>query len=130
MPVRITIGCALAALLFFLISGPRLSGQGQEGTQPSTTKNLKKVPINYSRPDSGPQMFKDYCASCHGEDGRGNGPAIVFLKSPPPDLRTMTQRNGKYPAEKVGSMLNFGPGSRAHGALDMPTWGPFVSLFG
>ena len=26
-------------------------------------------------------------------------------------------------------MLNFGPGSQAHGALDMPTWGPlFHSL--
>jgi len=37
----------------------------------------------------------------------------------------MAQRNsGKYPAEKVVSMLNFGPGSQAHGALDMPTWGP------
>lgn len=42
----------------------------------------------------------------------------------------MTQRNnGKYPAERVVSMLDFGPGSKAHGALDMPTWGPlFRSL--
>jgi mono/diheme cytochrome c family protein len=130
MPVRITIGCALAALLLFLMSGPRLSGQGPQETQPPTTKVLKPVPIKYTKPSSGPQMFKEYCASCHGGDGRGNGPAVVFLKTPPPDLRTMTQRNnGKYPAEKVVSMLNFGPGSKAHGALDMPTWGPlFRSL--
>ena len=70
-------------------------------------------------------MFKDYCASCHGVDGKGNGPAVVFLKTAPPDLCTMAKRNsGKYPALKVVSMLKFGPGSQAHGALDMPTWGP------
>jgi len=75
-------------------------------------------------------MFKEYCASCHGVAGKGDGPAVVFLKTPPPDLRTMAQRNkGKYPAAKVESMLRFGPGSEAHGALDMPTWGPiFRSL--
>ena len=75
-------------------------------------------------------MFKDYCASCHGVAGAGDGPAVVFLKTPPPDLRAMAQRNkGKYPAAKVVSMLHFGPGSDAHGALDMPTWGPlFRSL--
>jgi len=70
-------------------------------------------------------MFKEYCAACHGADGRGNGPAVTFLKTPPPDLRTMAQRNsGKYPAIKVVKMLNFGPGTQAHGTLDMPTWGP------
>lgn len=67
MPVRITIGCALAALLLFLISGPRLSGQGQKGTQPPTTKVLKTVPIKYTQPSSGAWMFKEYCASCHAE---------------------------------------------------------------
>jgi mono/diheme cytochrome c family protein len=72
-------------------------------------------------------MFKEYCASCHGADGRGNGPAIGFLKTPPPDLRLMAQRNnGKYPSRHVESILNFGPGTHAHGSLEMPTWG---SLF-
>jgi len=125
MPVKITIGCALAALLLFMISGPRLSGQGSQATQPPTTKVLKTVPIKYSQPNSGAQMFKDYCASCHGADGKGGGPAVEFLKIPPPDLRMMARRNhGTYPATHVMSVLKFGPGSRAHGALDMPTWGP------
>ena len=69
-------------------------------------------------------MFKEYCASCHGVDGRGDGPAVTFLKTPPPDLRMMAQHNtGKYPAAQVKSILTFGPGSHAHGTLDMPTWG-------
>jgi len=123
MPVKITIGCAVAALLLLLLSGPRLSGQGH-GTQPPTTKSLKIVPISPSQPTSGAQMFKDYCASCHGVDGRGNGPAVTFLKTPPPDLRMMAKHNsGKYPAGQVMSTLTFGPGSPAHGDLNMPTWG-------
>lgn len=130
MPVKMTIGCVVAASLLLIMSGAHLSGQAPQGTQPPTTKSLKPVSIKVSQPDSGAQMFKDYCASCHGADGKGNGPAVVFLKTPPPDLRTMAQRNnGKYPAAKVVSMLNFGPGSQAHGDLDMPTWGPlFRSL--
>ena len=128
MPVKVTIGCALAALLL-MMNAPRLSGQGTlQGTKP--TKSLKTVPVTYTQADSGAQMFKSYCASCHGVTGKGDGPAVEFLKTTPPNLRTMAQRNhGKYPATKVASMLHFGPGTQAHGALDMPTWGPlFRSL--
>jgi len=124
--------CAVTALLLLTMSGPRLCGQGPQGTQPSTSKSLKIVPIQRTPPTSGAQMFKEYCASCHGADGRGNGPAVGFLKTPPPDLRMMALRNnGKYPSLQVKAMLTFGPGSKAHGALDMPTWGPlFRSLDG
>jgi len=124
MPVKIAIGCTVAALLLLMMSGPRLSGQGPEQTLPPNTKSLKTVPIPPSQPTSGAEMFQDYCASCHGVAGRGDGPAVVFLKTPPPDLRTIAQRNnGKYPAADVKAILTFGPGSHAHGALDMPTWG-------
>ena len=130
MSVRVPIACTAGALLLLMMTGLRLSGQAPQEPKPPTTKSLKTVTIPYTHPDSGAQMFKDYCASCHGVDGRGSGSAVVFLKTPPPDLRTMAQRNnGKYPAAKVVSMLHFGPGSAAHGALDMPTWGPlFRSL--
>jgi len=121
----IILTCAVIALA---MGGARLSGQSPQATQPPTNKTLKIVAIEQSKPDSGAQMFKDYCASCHGVDGRGDGPAVAFLKTPPPDLRLMAQRNnGKYPALQVKVILTQGPGStHAHGDLDMPTWG---SLF-
>jgi|SRR5215472_7980688 len=122
-PVILT--CAVIALLLTM-SGPRLRGQSPQATQPPTKKSLKIVGVEHSRPDSGAQMFKDYCAACHGADGRGDGPAVVFLKTPPPNLRIMAQRNhGKYPAMIVNGILTLGPDStQAHGVLDMPTWGP------
>lgn len=123
---------ALATMLLLMTSGPRLCGQDPQGTQPPTNKSLKIVRLQQTQPHSGAQMFKEYCASCHGADGRGNGPAVGFLKTPPPDLRMMTQRNnGRYPSLQVKAILTFGPGTHAHGALDMPTWGPlFRSLDG
>ena len=86
---------------------------------------VKRPPIPYSNPQSGEQMYKDYCAACHGPAGKGDGPAAAFLKTWPPDLTAMSQRNqGKYPEVKVKETLLFGTSSRAHGTSDMPVWGP------
>ena len=35
---------------------------------------------------SGKALFQQYCASCHGDDGKGAGPAAVAFKVQPPDL--------------------------------------------
>jgi len=114
--------------LFF---GVLLIGPGV-GIRQTTDKTLKKVPISQSQPDSGKQMYQDYCAACHGMDGKGSGPVVEFLKAPPPDLTTMAKRNdGKSVALHVKSVLTFGTGTKAHGTLDMPLWGQlFNSLSG
>jgi mono/diheme cytochrome c family protein len=105
-----------------------------QGTGNSQTKDyhLKTVSISQSPVDSGKIMYKQYCAVCHGLDGKGNGPAVQFLKAPPPDLTTMARRyNAESITPDVASVLRFGTGSAAHGTLDMPMWGPlFKSLDG
>ncbi len=74
---------------------------------------------------TGPQMFKQYCAVCHGSDAKGQGPLAALLKTPPPDLTTLAKRHlGKFPYDYVKNVLEFGPGPTAHGTSDMPTWGP------
>lgn len=79
---------------------------------------------------SGKQTYTRYCASCHGVDARGDGPAAVVLKTPPPDLTTLAKRHGgKFPYEYVSDVLRFGTRIVAHGSSDMPIWGPiFGSL--
>lgn len=95
------------------------------GIAQTTAKDVKLVTIPYSQSDSGKQMYKDYCAACHGLDGRGSGPAVEFLKTTPPDLTTMAKRyNQKFIGLRVVAVLRFGTDSKAHGTLDMPTWGP------
>ncbi len=69
-------------------------------------------------------MYKSYCAACHGADALGNGPAAEALKVPPPDLTTLSQKNGgKYPAMKVSAILRGEEVLAAHGTKEMPIWG-------
>lgn len=74
---------------------------------------------------SGKTMYKQYCAACHGADGKGRGPAAASLNTRPADLTTLAKRrDGKFPYDYVASVLRFGPGFSAHGSSGMPVWGP------
>jgi len=87
-------------------------------------KVVKHVPIKPTSPSSGQEMFSNYCAVCHGPDGKGNGPAASALKTPPTDLTSLAQKNGgKYPAMHVASVIRGEADLPAHGNKDMPIWG-------
>jgi mono/diheme cytochrome c family protein len=76
---------------------------------------------------NGKQMYGSYCASCHGVDGKGAGPAAVALKVRPSDLTVLSKNNGgKFPAAHVISVLQFGAENSAHGTAEMPVWGPVL----
>jgi mono/diheme cytochrome c family protein len=74
---------------------------------------LKKEPVKVTSPASGREMFVSYCAPCHGQDAKGDGPAAAALKTAPADLTTLAKRNnGKYPDAKVASVLRWSGDSR------------------
>ncbi|MBL8209094.1 MAG: cytochrome c [Bryobacterales bacterium] len=84
---------------------------------------IKQVPPSPTDASSGQQMFKAYCASCHGLQGLGNGPAVAALKKTPSNLTLLAKNNGgKFPALKVANSIQ-GDNIAAHGSLDMPVWG-------
>ena len=86
------------------------------------------LPSNYV--PSGKVMYRQYCATCHGAEAKGDGPLASFLKVPPPDLTKLAQRHaGKFPYDYVSTILEFGPGPSAHGSSDMPAWGPIFRYF-
>ena len=96
---------------------------GAAGAQNKPAVNKVAAPRTIA--SSGKQTYKQYCASCHGADARGNGPAAFVLKTPPPDLTTLAKRHdGKFPYEYVYDVLRFGTRIVAHGSSDMPIWGP------
>ncbi len=37
---------------------------------------------------AGAELFKKHCLMCHGETGKGDGPATKFMKPAPPDMTT------------------------------------------
>ncbi|MGA9641803.1 MAG: cytochrome c [Terriglobales bacterium] len=92
--------------------------------QDEPKKEIKHVPIKQTSAASGEQMYKSYCAACHGTDGRGNGPAAEALKVPPTNLTKIAARNGgKYPSLRVSAIIRGEETLPAHGSKDMPIWG-------
>ena len=85
------------------------------------------IPALARAQDSGKRDSLLYCASCHGEDGRGNGPAVKVIPGfPPSDLTTLTKRNaGQFPTDKVRSVIDGRRPLPGHNELetDMPIWG-------
>jgi mono/diheme cytochrome c family protein len=90
---------------------------------------VKQTAIKPTSASSGKEMFGEYCAPCHGVEGKGNGPAASAMKSQPTDLTQLARKNnGTFPANHVASVLKFGEGTgaSAHGSAQMPVWGPLL----
>lgn len=94
-----------------------------ERSAPQRTRSRQRLIGDVSRV-SGVEMYHSFCASCHGADGRGNGPGAVVLNKQPADLTLLSRNNGgKYPEMKVNEILGARPGTEAHGSREMPVWG-------
>ncbi len=107
-----------AMMLVVLVSGALIA------------QEVKKIPAKYTTPASGSEMYKAYCASCHGVDGKGGGPAATALKAKLPDLTQLAKNSGgKFPSDRVAQVIMGNSLVPAHGNKDMPVWGPaFLSM--
>ena len=87
-------------------------------------KKIEHTAAAQTSPASGQEMFMSYCASCHGKDAKGDGPAASALKVVPANLTRLARDNGgKYPTNKVTSILSGQTDLAAHGNKEMPIWG-------
>jgi len=104
-----------------------VGGSGRARREASTNLGIGEEPLISSI--RGENLYGVYCASCHGEDGKGNGAMAAWLKVPPADLTRIAARNGgKFPLERVDRIIS---GQEAlpsgHGTRAMPIWGPVFS---
>jgi len=93
---------------------------------------VKKAPAKVTSAASGQEMFKTYCAVCHGIGGKGDGPASGEFKIPPANLTLLAKNNnGTFPEAHVAQVLQTGPrDAKAHGSKDMPVWGRVFGSMG
>lgn len=76
--------------------------------------------------EAGARDYRALCLSCHGSEGRGDGPASVTLAKPAPDLtRIAARRGGVFPYDEMAAWIDGRGGS--HGQREMPVWGVVLS---
>lgn len=73
---------------------------------------------------SGEELYRRFCASCHGVEGRGDGPVAASLRVEVPDLtRTASRARGLDPREQIARIIDGRHIVGAHGTRLMPVWG-------
>ena len=73
---------------------------------------------------SGAELFRVFCASCHGKHATGEGPVAPALNVRVPDLTRLAWRDGgEFPREDVRRAIDGRLEYRAHGSREMPVWG-------
>jgi nucleotide-binding universal stress UspA family protein/mono/diheme cytochrome c family protein len=78
---------------------------------------------------AGADLFRTYCASCHGTSARGDGPLADSMRRRPANLTEIAKRNnGAFPADIVFRTIDGRKPVRGHGGPDMPVWGDAFAL--
>ncbi len=73
---------------------------------------------------TGVELYQEHCASCHGEQGHGDGPVALSLKVGVPDLTGIAARQGgAFPVDRVRSVIDGRIPLAPHGTRNMPVWG-------
>ncbi|HEV2200127.1 MAG TPA: c-type cytochrome [Bryobacteraceae bacterium] len=112
----------LLILVIGAVSTLTAFGQGAE-------PDNKPLPVTFSL--TGSEMYKTWCATCHGALGKGDGPTASELKTQPADLTQLAKKNGgKFPIEKVRNHIDGTATVAAHGSREMPVWGTFFQQLG
>ncbi len=112
----------LQRFVWVALSAALAAGMGNAQSSTTAPTTLKQTAST-----NGKQMFVNYCASCHGVDGKGDGPVAASLKMPPTDLTLLSKNNnGKFPDSHLFAVLQYGSEIPSHGTAEMPVWGPIL----
>lgn len=80
--------------------------------------------------EQGAVLYKQYCAACHGLNGKGNGPAAPAMKNEPADLTMLQKKGEEFPFFRVRTVVDGELDVTAHGSRDMPIWGEYFRATG
>ncbi|MGE0824868.1 MAG: cytochrome c [Candidatus Binatia bacterium] len=72
----------------------------------------------------GKLKYQRYCASCHGERGKGDGSMASLLVVKPADLTQLRKNNKQeFPFWRVYRTIDGREAMKGHGTREMPLWG-------
>jgi mono/diheme cytochrome c family protein len=103
---------AASVLRFLLLIASCLCGVAAAAAQTSPAAS----------PD-GAGLYRAYCASCHGTEGRGDGPVASAMRKQPPNITLLAKMNGgAFPQARIRRIVE-GREVSSHGTREMPVWG-------
>lgn len=111
------IVCSIAMSTAFCGGGEQAGPEAaaENGLEPSDGPAVAESPDAPPRDSggaSGQAVFAANCATCHGEGGRGDGPAATGLEPPPADLTDNTWTTGDGSLQAVTNTIEHGsPGT-------------------
>ena len=112
-------------VLGLVVGGLMIAGAGQAIADGATGKPLVSEGISL---ELGRRDYVNYCAACHGPDGKGDGTLGEFLTLAVPDLTRLSKLNaGKFPEERVEQVIDGRVDVKVHGMRDMPVWGDWFN---
>lgn len=80
------LSCVFLIISFGIVFPVAASGQAK----------IKLVPAKQMFTVDGRALYEQYCAVCHGQSGRGDGPAARLVKKPVPDLTRLVDKDGTF----------------------------------
>ena len=111
---RIVMATALVAVALLTL------GAAEEPPVQEGTVKWSQVAIG-----NGEVLYAQLCATCHGVEAKGDGPAAPALAVPPPNLTLLAKMDGgEFPTEEVERSISGDGRILAHGGPGMPMWGP------
>ena len=74
--------------------------------------------------ETGAELYRHYCATCHGLDATGQGPMAGVLIIQPTNLRRLAGDDGVFPTARVVARIDGRDPLVSHGS-PMPVYGPY-----
>ncbi|WP_232829306.1 c-type cytochrome [Tropicimonas sp. IMCC34043] len=92
---------------------------------PALVGILLALPAPAQDAAAGAALYSRFCATCHGVEGRGDGPTAAVISVPPVDLGGLAAANGGvFPVARVLRRIDGRDEVLAHGS-PMPIYGAF-----
>jgi mono/diheme cytochrome c family protein len=81
-------------ILFLLLTGQKAEAQSKPWVIPATATSLKNpIPSDPATLKEGKALYTSYCSPCHGDKGKGDGPAAPSLNPKPADHTSAKVQN-------------------------------------
>lgn len=117
-PSRLLAALILAVSASAYVTDGPARAQSPPSSDPGTQQETPRASF------SGVELFRTYCAACHGKAATGDGPLAEHMKKRPPDLTQFSIRNGgTFRAALVHKIIDGRQPQPGHGGPDMPVWG-------